>query len=276
MPRDYSSYKNMMVEVDEDSVATVTLNRPEVLNAQNGDSREELHRIWTDLAQDADVKVIIFTGAGRGFCAGGDIKEVASRHARGEGTVIEGDPGGPERVRRGGPYYAVRMMTLDKPIIGAINGVATGMGCVMALSCDIIIAADTAMFGDHHIRIGIVGGDGCCSIWPMLVGPKVAMEYIITGDLMSAQEADKRGLVNKVVPLTDLMPTAKALAKRLAHGPTVAIGLTKHSINRKVIQDWNFTQDFANPAERLTLSTEDHQEGSKAFTEKREPQFKGR
>ncbi|MFC2034665.1 enoyl-CoA hydratase/isomerase family protein, partial [Chloroflexota bacterium] len=130
MPRDYSGYKNMMVEVDEDGVATVTLNRPEVLNAQNGESREELHRIWYDLGQDADVKVIIFTGAGRGFCAGGDIKEVAMRHAKGQGTVIEGDPGGGDRVRRGGPYYVDRMMNLNKPIIGAINGVATGMGCV--------------------------------------------------------------------------------------------------------------------------------------------------
>ncbi|MFC2036250.1 enoyl-CoA hydratase/isomerase family protein, partial [Chloroflexota bacterium] len=135
MPKDYSTYNNYKVEVNEDGVATVTINRPEVLNAQNYESRVELHKIWPDLGQDEDVKVIILTGAGRGFCAGGDIKEVAERHARGKITDVEEEVG--KSVWGGvGLHYTELMLNLNKPIIGAINGVATGQGCVMALYCD--------------------------------------------------------------------------------------------------------------------------------------------
>ncbi|MFC2036178.1 enoyl-CoA hydratase/isomerase family protein [Chloroflexota bacterium] len=291
MPRDYSAYKNYKVEVDEDGVAIVTINRPEVLNAQNYQSRVELHKIWPDLGQDADIKVIIFTGAGRGFCAGGDIKEVASRHAKGLGTthmyqhptgsvatdveyqISSPGPGGAQGV---GMHYTELMLNLNKPIIGAINGVATGMGCVMALYCDIVIAADTALFGDHHVRVGLAAGDGCALIWPLLVGPHKAIEYLMTGDLMDAQEAYRLGLVNKVVPLADLIPTAKALAKRLAHGPTIAINFVKSAVNKKILRDYNLTWMFALHGEMRTITTEDHLEGARAFAEKREPQFKGR
>ncbi|MFC2036018.1 enoyl-CoA hydratase/isomerase family protein [Chloroflexota bacterium] len=287
MPRDYSAYKNYKIEVDEDGVALVTINRPEVLNAQNMESRSELHKIWPDLGQDGDVKVIILTGAGRGFCAGGDIKEVAGRHARGLGTGTNmRHPTGeapPETEQRTslemggvGIHYTEMMLNLNKPIIGAINGVATGQGCVMALYCDIVIAADTASFGDHHVRVGLAAGDGLAVIWPLLVGPHKAMEYLMTGDLMDAQEAHRLGLVNKVVPLADLMPTAKGLAKRLAHGPTIAINFVKSAVNKKVLRDYNLTWMFALHGEIRCMSTEDHLEGARAFAEKREPQFKGR
>ncbi|MFC2036202.1 enoyl-CoA hydratase/isomerase family protein [Chloroflexota bacterium] len=274
MPRDYSAYKNLIVEVDEDGVATVTLNRPHVLNAQNYESRLELNTIWDDLELDEDVKVIIFTGAGRGFCAGGDIKEVAERHAKGELSVVEAQTTQPRS--NPGLHYTAKMLNLPKIIIGAINGVATGQGCVMALYCDIVIAADTASFGDHHIRVGLVPGDGGTILWPLLVGPHKTMEYLVTGDLMDAQEADKRGLVNKVVPLADLMLTARTLAKRIAHGPTIAIGLTKRAINKKIKQDYNLIMDFALSSEGRTINTEDHHEAASAFVEKREPEFKGR
>ncbi|MFC2034663.1 enoyl-CoA hydratase/isomerase family protein [Chloroflexota bacterium] len=270
MPRDYSGYKYFKVDVNKDKVATLTINRPQVLGALTHDARTELSNVWLDFDKDEDVRVIIFTGSGRGFCAGGDFKEVNERHAKGLVTVPNLTSPMP------GQYYVEKMKGLEKPIIGAINGVATGMGCVMALACDIVIAADVATFGDHHIRVGLVAGDGCCAIWPMLVGPAKAMEYLLTGDLMDAQEAYRLGLVNKVVPLADLMSTAMELATRLAHGPTVAIGLTKRAINVEVRRRWFSVQDFAFTAERRSFNTEDHVEGSRAFAEKREPRFIGK
>ncbi|MFC2036081.1 enoyl-CoA hydratase/isomerase family protein [Chloroflexota bacterium] len=288
MPRDYSAYKNYRVEVDEDGVATVTLNRPERLNAQNIEARAELHRIWPDLGQDEDVKVIILTGAGRGFCAGGDIEEVAEHHARGLGSSpsVYHPTGGEGKIldtrqqwgQRSytGQHYSELMLNLNKPIIGAINGVATGLGCALALYCDIVIAADTATFGDFFARVGTASGDGCAVIWPLLVGPHKTMEYLMTGDLMDAQEAYRLGLVNKMVPLADLMPTVRALAKRLAHGPTIAIGFIKSAINKAVLRDHNLTWMFSLHGLVQTMFTEDHIEGARAFAEKRRPQFKGR
>ncbi len=271
MPRDYSSYKYLKVEV-KDGIATVTLNRPEALNAMNEAARSELPRIFPDLGQDDDVKVVILTGAGRAFSAGGDVKELSANAERGE-------PGARPRggVRRTGTPGGMleAMLRLEKPIISAVNGVATGLGGTIALFCDIVIAADVAKFGDHHIRIAVVPGDGGTVIWPLLVGPHKAFEFLTTGNLMDAQEADRRGLVNKVVPLKDLMPTARALARQLADGPTFAIGLTKRSINKRLLRDVNLISEAAGAAEGQCFLTEDHKEAAKAFVEKRAPKYKG-
>jgi len=168
------------------------------------------------------------------------------------------------------------MLDLDKPIIAAVNGAAVGLGATIALFCDIIIAAETARFGDTHVRAGVVAGDGGAVMWPLLVGPAKAKELLMTGDIIDAKEAERIGLVNKVVPLADLLPTARELARRLANGPTLAIAWTKHSINKRIKQDVNLLIDASLASENLTFLTEDHKEAARAFVEKREPKFKGR
>ncbi len=264
---DYSTYKYIKVDI-EDGVATVTLNRPEALNAVNPELSDELHnRIFPDLGRDEAVRAIIITGAGRGFCAGGDVKGMDERATKGARRPSGGG---------GGARLLENMLDLEKPIIAAVNGVAVGLGATVALFCDIIIAAETARFGDTHISVGLVPGDGGTVMWPLLVGPAKAKELLMTGDIINAQEAERIGLVNKVVPLDDLMPTAKELASRLANGPTLAIGWTKRSVNKKIKQDMNLLMDAAGLTETLSFATEDHKEAARAFVEKRKAQFKGR
>ncbi len=273
MEIDYSIYKFLKVEV-EDEVATVTLNRPEVLNAANFEMGRELSQIYSDLGEDEKVRAVVVTGAGRAFCSGYDIKE------GGAGRWTSGRQLPPRPLMFGDGMAQQRVLTailnLDKPIISAVNGAAVGYGATIALFSDIIIAAETARFGDTHISVGLVPGDGGMVIWPILVGMAKAKELLMTGDIINAREVERIGLVNKVVPLKDLMPMAKELARRLAHGPTLAIGWTKHNLNRKIRQDMSLLMEVGMIAEHMTYFSEDNKEANKAFVEKRPPQFKGR
>ncbi|MBI2958201.1 MAG: enoyl-CoA hydratase/isomerase family protein [Chloroflexi bacterium] len=255
----------------EDGVAIVTLNRPEVLNAPSEEGSIELHyRIFPDLAQDDRVKAIILTGAGRAFCAGGDQK-------RGSGDdFIQAQQKRELSLQNRAITMINYILDLDKPIIAAVNGPANGLGATLALFCDMVIAADVAKFGDGHIRVGITAGDGGTVIWPLLVGPAKAKEFLMTGDNIDAKEAERIGLINKVVPLEQLMPTAKQLAGRLAKGPSLALGWTKRSINTKIKQDVNNLLEACAATQRLCYFTEDYKEGRTAFREKRQPQFNGR
>ncbi len=270
MTKDYSTYKCLKIEV-EDGVAIATFNRPEVMNALNQDGLNEVHkRLFQDLNKDEEVKAIILTGAGRAFCAGADIKMFASWTAAeqaGKKPRVSGLSEGLELLEQ--------MLDIDKPIIAAVNGPAIGLGATIALFCDIVIAAETARFGDTHISVGIVAGDGGTVMWPLLVGPAKAKELLMTGRIIDAKEADRIGLVNEVVPLKDLMPKALKLAKQLAQGPTLAIGWTKRSINTKIKQDVNLLINASLAYERLSFFTEDHNEATQAFIQKRQPKFKG-
>ena len=269
MTADYSAYKYFKIEV-EDGIATVTMNRPEALNALNREGLDELHKhLFRDLGQDASVKAIIITGAGRAFSAGGDVKVFDAEANKGAIRIAGAG-------RSDGVKMLETILDLEKPIIAAVNGPAVGLGATIALFCDIIIAAETARFGDTHISVGLVPGDGGTVIWPLLIGVARAKELLMTGDIIDAKEADRLGLVNKVVPLEDLMPTAKKLAMRLAHGPTLAIGWTKRSVNKKIKQDMNLLIEAVSATERFSFYTEDHKEAARAFVEKRKPQFKGR
>jgi len=167
------------------------------------------------------------------------------------------------------------MIEVEQPIIAAVNGDAVGLGATLALFCDIIIASEKARFGDPHVRVGLVAGDGGAVIWPLLCGVAKAKEYLMTGDLISAAEAERIGLINHVVPPGEVMPKAMELAHRLANGPTRAIRWTKLACNKRLRDEVNLVLDASLAVETISMLTEDHREAARAFVEKRSPKFKG-
>jgi len=263
---DYSRYE--FIKVDKDGkVAILTLNRPEALNAISPQLHTELEDIFADVARDDDINAVVLTGAGRAFCAGGDVKGMDSRQFN--------DP-----IKSRVPLsYAKRlihnMLEVEQPIIAAVNGHAIGLGATLALFCDVIIASEQAKIGDTHVKVGLVAGDGGAIIWPLLCGLAKAKEFLMTGDLLTASEAERIGLVNHVVPPDEVMPKAVGIAQRLASGPGKAIRWTKLACNKRLRDEVNLVLDASLAAETITMLTEDHKEAARAFTEKREPEFKG-
>ena len=268
---DYSHYECIKVE-KADKLATVTLNRPDSLNAVNPQLHHELERIWVDLAEDADINAILLTGAGKAFCAGGDVKGMASRSGG-------GGEGGQRRFAlnpAGGRRLVQNMLEVEQPIIGAINGDAVGLGATIALFCDVIVASEKARFGDPHVRVGIVAGDGGAVIWPLLIGPARAKEFLMRGHLVNGAEAAKMGLVNYAVPPEEVLPKARELAQELADGPTWAIRWSKLSVNKWLKDQLNLILDASLAYEMITFTTEDHKEAARSFVEKRKPKFQGK
>jgi len=263
---DYSRYQAIKVE-KKNKVAVLTFNRPETLNAFDHTLHWELEDILEDVARDEEVHVIVLTGAGRAFSSGGDIRGMERRLT---------DPSAPRLTIDNARRLIRNILELDKPIIAAVNGDAIGLGATIALFCDIIIAAENARIADPHVRVGLVAGDGGCVIWPFLVGINRAKEYLMTGDLIPAREAERIGLVNRVVSQEELMPTAMALAEKLANGATKAIRWTKLCLNKPLKDAMNEILDTSLSFEWHSMQTEDHREAVRAFLEKRAPQFKGR
>jgi enoyl-CoA hydratase len=207
----------------------------------------------------------VLTGAGRAFCAGGDIKGMDSRVREGVQRI----------PLRGAKHLIQNMLEVEQPIIGAMNGDAVGLGATLALFCDMIIADERARFGDTHIKVGLVAGDGGAIVWPLLVGVARAKEFLLTGDLITATEAERIGLVNRVVPAGQAYPEGLALAKRLAAGPTRAIRWTKLVLNKRLKDEVNLVLDASLAVETLSMATDDHREAARAFVEKRPPRFTG-
>ena len=263
---DYRNYRELAI-ARAGSILTVTMNRPERLNAIGGVLHEELSRIFQDIAQDEATDVVILTGAGEAFSAGGDIdwlQEVAETPEKFEQVAAEA-----KRIIFG-------MLECDRPVIARVNGPATGLGATIALFCDIIVAADTAKIGDPHVRVGVVAGDGGAVIWPQLVGYARAKEYLMTGDLMTAAEAERIGLINHVVAPADLDAKVNEIAGKLARGATKAIRWTKMATNIGLKQLAHSMMDASLAYESLSNRTADHLEAVRAFREKRKPVFTGR
>ena len=263
MPAD-SRYHTLQIDC-ADQVATVTLNRPESLNAVNEQMHTELETLFAEVAYDDAINAVVLTGAGRAFCAGGDIKGMDSRVREGVRRI----------PLRGAKRLIQNMLEVEQPIIGAINGDAVGLGATLALFCDIIIADERARFGDTHIKVGLVAGDGGAIVWPLLVGVARAKEFLLTGDLLTATEAERIGLVNRVVPAGQAYPEGLALAKRLAAGPTRAIRWTKLALNKRLKDEVNLVLDASLAVETLSMAMDDHREAARAFVEKRPPRFTG-
>jgi 2-(1,2-epoxy-1,2-dihydrophenyl)acetyl-CoA isomerase len=251
----------------EDGVAIVTLNRPQALNALSPEMREGLGTLFTAFRDDDSVRAVVLTGAGRAFCAGGDVKAMAEIKPALEMKDF---------VRNTIHRAVLAITTLEKPVIAMVNGVAAGAGCCIALLCDLIIAAESARFGFAFVRVGLGPDWGGAYFLPRLVGPARAKELLFTGKLIDAREAERIGLINQVVPDEQLEPTVMELARKLARGATRAIGAAKILVHRSLDADLlTMMEQEASMAALLTQS-EDHREGVQAFLEKREAVFKGR
>lgn len=255
-----------------DGIVTLTLNRPESLNAMNEAMMGEIERILIEVEADAEARVVVLTGAGRAFSSGGDQK----RGPGGEGQrpFFDGDLGGAliERLNR----CVLRMQRLPKPIIGSINGVAAGAGMNIALATDLRIAADTARFLEAFARVGLVPDGGGTYFLPRLVGTAKAMEMILLADIVDAAEALRIGLVNRVVPAEQLEQETLKLAERLAQGPTVAYGLAKTGLYQGLGMSLEDVLNMEARNQAIAVRTPDRAEGVAAFLEKRPPRFTGR
>ncbi len=266
---DYSRYQCLSIE-KADRVATVTLNRPASRNQIDHRFHLELQDIWVDLARDKEVNAVLLTGAGKYFSVGGNIKGMQDRPGGDvfeEGEMLE--PSGGRRIVQ-------NILDCDLPIVCAVNGDCIGLAATIALLCDITVVAEGARIADPHVKIGLVAGDGGAVIWPMLVGPNRAKEFLMRGNLITAVEAERIGLVNYVEPPDRLQAKARALVQELADGPPWAIRWTKLSINKAVKEQFNLIMDASYALEMCTFQTDDHREAVRAFVEKRKPRFTGR
>lgn len=253
----------------KDGIAKLTLNRPETLNSLNTQLITELYEALEESRKDPQVRCIVLTGAGRGFCSGADASELGSKSME-EGAEDFGI--GMERYNR-----VIRALRdIEKPVIASVNGPAVAAGMNLALACDIRIASDRARFGEGFVRVGLSPDCGGGYLLWRLVGLSKATELMFTGDIVNAEEAQRIGLVNKVVPHEELEEATLEFARRMAKGPTRAIGLAKKILNRGMEVDLATLLDFEAFAQYQTAASEDSKEGVKAFMERREPNFRGR
>jgi len=248
-----------------DAIATITLDRPDALNALTGPMLADLLAAFRRIARDRAVRAVILTGAGRAFCAGQDLKERLTPDAPPLAVVVR---------ERYNPIINV-MRTLDQPIVGAINGVAAGAGASLAFACDVRLAAETASFALAFGRIGLVPDSGATWFLPRLVGPARAAELALTGASLSATEAERLGLVARVVPAETLAAEARDVATRLAALAPIALAQTKRALERSWSLDLETALEEEAWRQGIAGATEDHAEGIAAFVEKRPPAFKG-
>tara|TARA_R110000787_G_scaffold6137_5_gene21706 strand:- start:33898 stop:34731 length:834 start_codon:yes stop_codon:yes gene_type:complete len=248
-------------------VLTLEMCRPESFNAVDEILHEELSRVFRDADADPHSDVIIFTGNGQAFCAGGDVSWMQ--------RAID-EPETFERTVTEAKQIVFSILDCEKPVICRINGHAMGLGCTMALFCDVTFMNETVKIGDPHVLMGMVAGDGAAVIWPALIGMAKAKEYLMTGDPLTAKEALDLGLINHVCAPDELDDTVNRFADRLANGPVKSIKWTKVSLNIHLKQVAHSVMDACLAYEALTNQSADHQEAVTAFREKRAPIYTGK
>ena len=258
---DFARYRTIAVE-RRGRVLRLTLNRPDKLNAVDKVMHAELSTIFADAAADLESDVVVLTGAGRAFCAGGDI-----------GWMQEMIDDGFAETAREARLIVNSLLDCDKPVIARLNGHATGLGATLALFCDVIFAADHAKIGDPHVSVGLTAGDGGAIIWPQLIGYVRAKQYLLTGDLILAPEAARIGLINQALPAAQLDAAVDAFADRMASGARVALRTTKRAINLGLKQLAASMLDACLALESESNASADHQRAVAAFREGRKPLF---
>ena len=260
---DYASYEHLLFERHANGVLLITMNRPHVYNAADEAMHGQLARLWTDVARDDETRVAVITGAGKAFSAGGDLAMVERMAGSYEATA---------HMLSEMSDLVYNLITCEKPVISAINGVAVGAGLVVALLADISICAEDARLGDGHVKLGAAAGDHAAIIWPLLCGMAKARYYLLTGEMVDGREAERIGLVSKALPRDDVLAEALRTAQTLATGSQLAIRLTKKALN-----SWLRTAgpifDQSAAYEMLTFLGPDLAEGVAALREKRPPNF---
>lgn len=260
------SFETIVVS-PEGGVCTITLNRPEILNALSPQMLDELIEALDQAGKDDTIRAVIITGAGKAFSAGGDVKLDVSQVSK----------MAPFEFRSYMHHRIVKLIwEMEKPVIAAINGIAVGGAFDIALACDIRFASEKARLSEIFVRMGIISDLGGVYFLPRLVGLGKAKLLTFTGDIIDAQEAERMGIVDKVFPHDELLPATRQLAERLANGPTRAIAMAKIAMHKSLNMDLNTSLDYTTNLQHLLVHTEDHKEAFSAFLEKRKPVFKGK
>ncbi|MGK3940759.1 enoyl-CoA hydratase-related protein [Streptomyces caeruleatus] len=258
---------NEVIHTVEGQVAHLTLNRPEVLNALTPGGRDRVIELVESASADPDVRAVVLTGAGRGFCAGADLRGAPAATAPGDVT---------RTIRLGAQRLIAAVLDCEKPVVAAVNGTAAGIGAHLALACDLVLAAESARFIEVFVRRGLVPDGGGAYLLTRLLGPRRAKELMFFGDALGAADAERLGLVNRVVPDAELDKSAREWATRLAAGPTRTLALTKQLVNASLDTDRATAFAAEAAAQELNMATADAQEGVASFVERRSPEFRGR
>lgn len=252
----------------DSGVSWITLDRPEAMNAVTREQRERIVALLADASADPAVRAVVITATGKGFCAGADLRGAAAAGERVAGDVAR-------TIRLGAQRLVAAVLDCEKPVIAAVNGTAAGIGAHLAFACDLVLAAESARFIEVFVRRGLVPDGGGAYLLPRLIGPQRAKELMFFGDAVAAADAERLGLVNRVVPDAELPAVAREWAERLAAGPTRSLALAKQLVNASLDTDRTAAFAAEAAAQEINMTTRDAQEGVASFVERRTPKYRG-